>query len=168
VPRNWHPPPGDAQARQPKSAASSNVICPCANRAPIVWIFPASSPLSGGNVTPPGTSAPARSLQPASAIIIAGNPLSQVATPRTPRRCGKDRINRRKTVAASFRYGSASIIPRVPWVLPSHGSLTNPANGVAPAARMRPAAASASSPTSQWPVWYPSATGVPSGFRIPP
>ena len=39
----------------------------------------------------------------ASAIIIAGSPLSQVATPSTPLRVGSDRISRRNTVAASFR-----------------------------------------------------------------
>ena len=35
VPRNWQPPPGEAQARQPSSAASSSVISPWAKRAPI-------------------------------------------------------------------------------------------------------------------------------------
>ena len=30
VPRNWQPPPGEAQARQPSSAASSSVISPWA------------------------------------------------------------------------------------------------------------------------------------------
>ena len=44
VPRNWHPPPGEAQARQPTSAAYSSVICFCAKRAPMVWTLPASSP----------------------------------------------------------------------------------------------------------------------------
>jgi hypothetical protein len=39
----------------------------------------------------------------ASAIIMAGKPLSQVAIPSTPRRVGKERINLRKTVAASLR-----------------------------------------------------------------
>ena len=43
----------------------------------------------------------------ASAIIIAGSPLSQVATPRTPRRVGSERMSRRKTWAASLRYGQA-------------------------------------------------------------
>ena len=68
---------------------------------------------------------------PASAIIIAGNPLSHVATPITPLRVGSDRINRRSTIAASFRYGSESSIPAVPCVLPSHGSVHAPANGIA-------------------------------------
>ena len=39
----------------------------------------------------------------ASAIIMAGRPLSHVATPRTPRRVGSERIRRRKMVAASLR-----------------------------------------------------------------
>ena len=55
VPRNWHPPPGDAQARHPRSAASSSVTAPCTNRTPSVCTFPASSPCSGISVTPPGT-----------------------------------------------------------------------------------------------------------------
>ena len=36
VPRNWQPPPGEAQARQPISAAYSSVIYPWAKRAPMV------------------------------------------------------------------------------------------------------------------------------------
>ena len=35
VPRNWQPPPGEAQARQPSSAASSSVSSPWAKRAPM-------------------------------------------------------------------------------------------------------------------------------------
>ena len=61
VPRNWQPPPGDAQARQPRSAACSSVISPCAKRAPIVCTRPASSPSIGSSVTPPGTSTHGRS-----------------------------------------------------------------------------------------------------------
>ncbi len=56
VPRNWQPPPGDAQARQPTSAAYSSVIWFWAKRAPMVCTLPASSPDSGSSVTPPGTS----------------------------------------------------------------------------------------------------------------
>ncbi len=96
VPRNWQPPPGEAQARQPNSAASSRLSSPWANRAPIVCTLPASSPTAGGNVTPPGTSTQGKSREPASAIIIAGSPLSQVATPSTPCRVGSERIRRRK------------------------------------------------------------------------
>ena len=103
VPRNWQPPPGDAQVRQPMSAAYSSEISPWAYRAPMDWILPASSPSSGGSVTPPGTSTQGRLWVAASAIIMAGSPLSHVATPITPRRVGNDRISRRKTMAASFR-----------------------------------------------------------------
>jgi hypothetical protein len=39
----------------------------------------------------------------ARAIIIAGRPLSQVATPSTPRRVGSERIRRLSTTAASLR-----------------------------------------------------------------
>ena len=107
VPRNWQPPPGEAQARQPSSAASSSEMRPCAKRAPSVWIVPASSPTAGGSVTPPGTITPGSAGSPATAIIIAGSPLSQVAMPRTPWPRGSDRASRRRTIAASFRYGQA-------------------------------------------------------------
>ena len=103
VPRNWQPPPGEPHARQPSSAASSSVSSPCAKRAPIDCTLPASSPSRGGSVTPPGTSTHGRSRMRASAIIIAGRPLSQVATPSTPRRVGSERISRRSTIAASLR-----------------------------------------------------------------
>ena len=39
----------------------------------------------------------------ASASIMAGRPLSQVATPMTPLRVGSERIRRRRTMAASLR-----------------------------------------------------------------
>ena len=86
MPRNWQPPPGEAQARQPRSAASSSVTSSWAKRAPSVCTAPASSPRVGGSVTPPGTIAPASSRNEATAISIAGRPLSQVPTPITPRR----------------------------------------------------------------------------------
>ena len=76
---------------------------PWAKRAPMVWTLPASSPSVGGSVTPPGTSTQGRSRMAASAIIMAGRPLSQVATPSTPLRVGSERISRRKTIAASLR-----------------------------------------------------------------
>ena len=103
VPRNWQPPPGEPHARQPRSAARSSVSSPCANRAPMDCTVPASSPSVGGRVTPPGTSTQGRSRSAASAIIIAGRPLSHVATPSTPRRVGRDRASRRSTTAASLR-----------------------------------------------------------------
>ena len=46
VPRNWQPPPGEAQARHRPSAASSSVIWPWAKRAPTDCTLPASSPSS--------------------------------------------------------------------------------------------------------------------------
>ena len=61
--------------------------------------------------------------QPASASIVAGSPLSQVAMPITPARVGSERISRRMTIAASLRYGRLSNMPVVPCVRPSHGSL---------------------------------------------
>ncbi len=168
VPRNWQPPPGLAQARQPSSAASCRETSPWTNRDPIDWTLPASSPWAGGNVTPPGTITPGRPCEPARASIIAGRPLSHVATPSTPFRRGSERIRRRKTTAASLRYGRLSIIPGVPWVRPSHGSETMPANGATPAAFNSSAASRTSSPTSQCPVWNPSAIGEPSLSRMPP
>ena len=59
---------------------------------------------------------------PASASIVAGSPLSQVATAITPAAVGSERISRRITIAASLRYGRLSNIPVVPCVRPSHGS----------------------------------------------
>ena len=85
------------------SAARSSVISPWAKRAPMDCTVPASSASRAGSVTPPGTRTQGRSRIAASAIIIAGRPLSQVATPRTPRRVGSERISRRNTCAASFR-----------------------------------------------------------------
>jgi hypothetical protein len=78
--------------------------------------------------------------------------LSHVATPMTPLRVGSDRISRRSTIAESFRNASESNIPLVPCVRPSHGSVTNPANGTIPRALNSRAAACISRPTSQCPV----------------
>ena len=61
---------------------------------------------------------------------MAGWPLSQVATPMTPRRVGSERISRRKTIAASLRYARLSNMPGVPCVRPSHGSVQKPAKGM--------------------------------------
>ena len=61
---------------------------------------PGPSPES---VEPPGTSTTARSCWLASAIIVAGSPLSQVATPITAFVFGSDRIRRRITMLASLR-----------------------------------------------------------------
>ena len=130
--------------------------------------MPASSPDSGASVTPPGTVTTGLSCSPARAIIIAGNPLSQDATPITPRAVGRDRACRRKTTAASLRYGSESIMPVVPCVRPSHGSEQNVANGRAFRLRSSSDAAETMVDSSKCPVCSPSATGSPSGSRIPP
>ncbi len=168
VPRNWHPPPGEAQARQPTSAAYSNVICLWAKRAPMVCTLPASSPASGSSVTPPGTRTVGSFPAEARAIIMAGRPLSQVAMPNTPLPVGSERIRRRRTMAASLRKGSESIMPVVPWVRPSQGSVQAPAKGTARRVFSSRAASATSRPTSQWPVWKPRAMGRPSSERKPP
>ena len=69
----------------------------------MVCTAPASSPTVGGRVTPPGTTIAGSSRIAASATIIAGSPLSQVAMPITPRLRGSERISRRSTIAASLR-----------------------------------------------------------------
>ncbi len=88
----------------------------------------------------------------ARAIIIAGRPLSQVATPRTPVRVGSERMRRRRTMAASLRKGRESSIPVVPCVRPSQGSVQAPANGTARRALSSRAASATRAPTSQCPV----------------
>jgi len=88
----------------------------------------------------------------ASAIIMAGSPLSQVAMPITPIRVGSERIRRRSTMAASLRNGRESSMPVVPWVRPSQGSVQAPAKGMA-SIDLRVIAASATrAPSSQCPV----------------
>ena len=104
----------------------------------------------------------------ARAIIMAGSPLSQVAMPITPILVGRERIRRRSTIAASLRKGSESSIPVVPWVRPSQGSVQAPAKGTALRDFKVTAASATSAPSSQCPVWKPSAMGVPSGARRPP
>ena len=104
-------------------------------------------------MTPPGTITPGSAGSPATAIIIAGSPLSQVAMPRTPLPRGRDRASRRRTIAASFRYGRLSNMPGVPWVRPSQGSEQAPANGITCRRRSSSAAAWTSRPISQCPVW---------------
>ena len=131
VPRNWHPPPGDAHARQPSSAASSSGSLRTRSARRSSGAAPASTPSVGGSVTPPGTRTAGRSWQPASAIIIAGRPLSHVATPITPRAASA--ANASAAAARSpRRCGRAGCpsCPCVPCVRPSHGSVTKPANGI--------------------------------------
>jgi len=86
---------------------------------------------------------------PATAMSIAGKPLSQVATPSTPARNGRERASRRNSMAASFRYGRLSNMPAVPWVRPSQGSEQKPATGMAWSRRNSWAAACTSRPSSQ-------------------
>ena len=50
--------------------------------------------------------------------------------PSTPARSGSERASRRKTIAASLRYGRLSNMPVVPCVRPSHGSEQKPAKGM--------------------------------------
>ena len=154
VPRNWQPPPGDAHARQPSSAASSSVQL-AVGVARADRLHRAGIDAVGRRQRDAARHDHGRRdrATPASAISIAGRPLSHVATPMTPRRVGSERISRRSTIAASFRYGRLSIMPVVPCVRPSQGSVTKPANGMSPRARSSSAAACISSPTSQWPVW---------------
>ena len=64
-------------------------------------------PASGNSVTPPGTRTQGSSCADASAIIMAGRPLSQVATPSTPRRVGSERIRRRKIDRGVVAIGQA-------------------------------------------------------------
>ena len=97
VPRNWQPPPGLAQARQPSSAASSQrdlaVGEAGADRLDLAGVLAVARRqrhAAGHEHARAGRASPAR------AIIIAGRPLSQVATPSTPLRVGSERISRRK------------------------------------------------------------------------
>src|SRR2546425_10083949 len=115
----------------------------------MVCTLAASSPLSGSNVTPPGTNTHGISGTPASAIIIAGSPLSQVATPITPRRVGSERISRRKIGAASLGYGGLSDILVVHCAHPPQGSGPGGANGTAPAGLNSRAGSSTCSAASQ-------------------
>jgi hypothetical protein len=85
--------------------------------------------------------------------MVAGSPLSQVATPIMPTAVGSERMSRRITLAASFRYGRLSNIAVVPWLRPSHGSLHWTAKGTPPCSRSVSAARRTSSPISQCPVW---------------
>jgi hypothetical protein len=52
-------------------------------------------------------------------------------------------------IAASLRYARLSIIPVVPCVRPSHGSVQKPANGTNPRALNSRAASRIKRPTSQ-------------------
>ena len=104
VPRNWQPPPGRSaraaaefggflQREQAARIARADRL----HRARVFAIASAAASRRRARARP------ADRASPASAIIIAGRPLSQVATPSTPARRGSERMSRRKTIAASLR-----------------------------------------------------------------
>ena len=139
-PARWRPCRGTGSRRparrrpgSPARPPPSSVSWPCAKRAPMVCTLPASSPSVGGSVTPPGTSTHGRSCIAASAIIIAGRPLSQVATPMhaLARRQRADQPAQHHARRRCDRAGCPSC-PVVPCVRPSHGSVQKPANGTQP------------------------------------
>ena len=85
VPRNWQPPPGDAQARQPISRRLLERDLPVrearADRLRLARVFA----VAGGQGHAAGHEHRGQDRgRPASAIVMAGRPLSQVATPITP------------------------------------------------------------------------------------
>ena len=105
VPRNWQPPPGEAQARQPSSAASSSVIEPVGEpRAERLHLARVLALLRRAASRRPARAPPAGPRIPASAIIIAGQALvagrdaeharaasaasGSAGGGRSPRRCG--------------------------------------------------------------------------------
>ena len=98
VPRNWQPPPGDragrgSPARPPLRSDELAVGEARADRldlARVLAVGRRQRHAAGHEHAPAGRACAA------SAIIIAGRPLSQVATPSTPRRVGSERISRRK------------------------------------------------------------------------
>ena len=154
------------QARQPRSAASCGEISLCTNRTPMVCMRAASSPSTGSRVTPPGTRTQGRSRLDASAIIIAGRPLSHVATPSTPRRVGSDRISRRKIVAHRCMRKAVEHRRRA---LRAAVARIRARGGERDRARLFELASRRFHQQPDFPVsvWYPSATGVPSGARMP-
>ena len=126
VPRNWQPPPGEAQARQPSSAASSSVISPCAKRAPIDWTLPASSPARRRQRHAAGHQHAGQVVRcrPAPSSSPAG-PCRRWRRPSRPRRVGSERISRPKHHGRVVAIRQAVEHAGVPCVRPSHGSVTN-------------------------------------------
>ena len=155
VPRNWQPPPGEAQARQPSSAASSSVISPWAKRAPIVCTLPASSPSRRRQRHAAGHEHARQVVhrRPGPSSSPAG-PCRRWPRPARPCASAASGSAGGSTCAASLRYGRLSIMPVVPCVRPSHGSVTEAGERHARRARCNSSAAACiSRPTSQWPVW---------------
>ena len=150
---NWQPPPGEAQARQPRSAASSQrdlaVGEAHADRLHLAGVLA----LVGSSVTPPGTSTHGRSWLRGERhhhrrqTLVAGRDAEHAA----PRRQRADQAPENDRGVVADRAGCRTS-PVVPCERPSHGSVHAAANGIAPAGLNSRAAASISSPTSQWPV----------------
>ena len=134
VPRNWHPPPGDAHARQPASAACSSVSSPCVKRTPMVCTRPASSPFAPAE-RDAARHEHARKVAAArerhhhrGQALVAGRDADHAAACR--QRSDQPAENRRGVVPV----GQAVEHAVVPCERPSHGSVQAPANGTAPAA----------------------------------
>ena len=70
------PPPPPATPVRARTGPPASAPCPRPPRR------------AAGSVTPPGTTTHGKSGNPATAIIMAGSPLSHVATPSTPARAG--------------------------------------------------------------------------------
>ncbi len=103
---------GRGWALQPARRASCRDNSPLAKRAPMVCTLPLSSPSFAGSVAPPGTSTVAMLCCAASAIMVAGSPLSQLATPITAFASGREpnkAAHYHRCVI--FGYGSESNIP---------------------------------------------------------
>ena len=90
-PATWRPFPGTGSRRRDCRRRGSRARRPlratvrrAQNRAPIDWILPASSPSREAASPRRGPGRMAGVLDPARAIIMAGRPLSQVATPEHP------------------------------------------------------------------------------------
>ena len=153
VPRNWQPPPGEPPRgrRPPRRRRGSRGRGRAARRA--------SAPCPGPRRPRRGASrrrARSRSAglgQPASASIMAGRPLSQVATPRTPAR--RARSGSVGAGRSPRRCGTAGC--RSSRASPACGRRTGRSStrrtAAPPASRIASAAARTSRPTSQWPVW---------------
>ena len=155
VPRNWQPPPGLAQARQPSSAASSSVISPWAKRAPIVCTLPASSPSRRRQRHAAGHEHARQVVhrRPGPSSSPAG-PCRRSPRRARPARVGSERISRRKTmrrvvaVRQAVHHAGRALRAAVARVGDEAGERDAPQRAAAP----RPPPAS-SRPTSQCPVW---------------
>ena len=160
-----------AQARQPRSAASSQRRARRARSGRrSIWILPASSPTRRRQRHAAGHE-DARQVarrRPAPASSPAG-PCRTSPTPSTPRRRGSERISRRKTIAASLRYGRLSIMPgrALRAAVAGVGDVAGERQRRPPPSAPRPPPARAGRPPSGR-CGSPSAIGVPSSARRPP